>query len=48
LSKKPFENRTEIFDLSTEIVNTDKNPDPMELGALELIKKELKLKEASA
>ncbi|SFN99151.1 NINE protein [Salegentibacter flavus] len=48
LSKKTIDERTTIMDLAISIVNTDKNPDPMELGALELIKKELKLEKASA
>ena len=48
MSNKTVEYRTQILDLSTDIVNTDKNPDPMELGALELIKRDLKLKKASA
>jgi len=43
LSTKTTDKRTEILNLSTDIVNTDKNPDPLELGALELIKKELLL-----
>jgi len=43
LSSKTTEKRNEILTLSTDIVNTDKNPDPLELGALELIKKELLL-----
>jgi len=48
ISNETLEYRTKIFELSTDIVNTDKNPDPMELGALGLIKKELKLNIASA
>lgn len=48
VSNKTVEYKTTIIDLSTDIVNTDKNPDPMELGALELMKKDLKLKKASA
>ncbi len=48
ISNETVEYRTKILDLSTDIVNTDKNPDPMELGALELIKRDLKLKKASA
>lgn len=48
LSKKPVDEKAQIMNLATRIVNTDKNPDPMELGALELIKKELKLEIASA
>jgi len=48
ISNETVEYRTKIMDLSTDIVNTDKNPDPMELGALELIKRYLKLKNASA
>lgn len=48
LSKKTNDEKTLIMELSTKIINTDKNPDPIELGALDLIRKELKLKTASA
>ncbi|MDY7395572.1 NINE protein [Aureibaculum sp. 2210JD6-5] len=48
VSKETVEYKTKILDLSTDIVNTDKNPDPIELGALELIKRELKLIKVSS
>lgn len=47
LSNKPIDEKSLILNLATSIINTDKNPDPMELGALELIKKELNLKSNS-
>ncbi len=47
LSKRTIEERTELLELAIAIVNTDKSPDPLELGAIELIRKELKLKEAT-
>jgi TM2 domain-containing membrane protein YozV/uncharacterized tellurite resistance protein B-like protein len=40
----PILKREEIFKLSIDIVNTDKSPDPMELGAIELIRQELEIK----
>ena len=43
LKMKPNNYKQNIFNLVTQIIETDKNPDPMELGALELIRKELKI-----
>lgn len=47
LSTETIAHRTKILSLSNDIINTDKKPDPMEIGALALIKRDLKLEKNS-
>lgn len=48
LNKKTNAEKEIVLQLATEIVQTDKTPDPMELGTLDLIKRELKIDRANA
>jgi TM2 domain-containing membrane protein YozV len=48
INKNPEIDKIALFNSANEIVNSEKKTDPIELGILELIKKELKLDKASA
>ena len=48
ISKKPITEKKLIFETANNIIATDKKLDPMELGTLELIEKELGIKKANA
>lgn len=48
ISNNPKIDKMKLFNSANEIINSDKKTDPIEIGILELIKKELKIEKASA